>query len=456
MIELKLLAAFIQLCLKKVRIKAFLFNVSKVADSFEILDYTFFNKISEKKLNKFSDFRLYFNNYFKKFKNTEAHICKELINEIKQNWIELKSLSDDAVIQCFNEYVQSIVITQISEITVSDEESGNIIVKLEDQLKHLKDINNKKSATINCVDISSTKEMENFILYQKSLKAAQQAFQIPTGFNTLDHFLGGGLGQINKRLSLLLALPKRFKTTLCLNLALNAFRQGYNVSFISFENSIDDTLRKIELIYPLEKLNKIKKKYNNYIDIQYFPAFTFTNNDLRLYLDQKLENNKMPHVVFLDYLDIMGNNEKYNTQDFLIQNRIIYGLRDIVNTYGIFLWAIALGNRSSAIAPKMGIEHVGRDFSRIAGVDYVIAINMTKAHRENGFISLGLLESRWVVWGEEIKKDSVVLMRKKSTLKFIEYTKNLPEKEETKKPQSCSQKKLNNLLESLKNKKGKR
>lgn len=92
--------------------------------------------------------------------------------------------------------------------------------------------------------ITSSEAMLRFMDHRLQIESGQKKAFIPTGFNSLDNALGGGM--VPEGLYILAARPGCGKTTLGLQIAENAARRGVRTLFISLEMSVDQlTARRV-------------------------------------------------------------------------------------------------------------------------------------------------------------------------------------------------------------------
>jgi hypothetical protein len=82
---------------------------------------------------------------------------------------------------------------------------------------------------------------------------------------------------------------------------------------------------------------------------------------------------------------------------------------------------VGQANRSATKQRKTDIEHIGEDFSQIAGVDYAMSASLTPMQKAAGLLSLFLLEGRWTDWAGQ--KTELILQKKAGTLRFKEFKK---------------------------------
>ncbi len=418
--EYKLLALFIQLKINQQSTKKYLPILSKLSASFQIITVDFLKTLTVRPVRKFADFRMLWKKNFNTFSNVEAFSIRESLADIKTEWYEVRALSMDALYENLHEILVEIGLVNIASLSVDDNaDSKAILQTLITQVTALKDLHSG-DISVHKLDVSNAISVQQFEQNQAILKQTKKDFVVSTGFPTLDTFLDGG--QKSRQIGLIIALPKRYKTTLSFNFLISAFIRGYNVLKISFEDTVEDSKAKLEKIISLDKLQRIRRKhnYNNYFEILYYPPHSYTLSDFRSNLENKLKTNSLPHIVVLDFLDLMGFEEKFQ-EDYLMQNKITYGLKAIVNEFNIFLWAISQSKREGASANSIQTQHVARDWSRIAGVDGILSLNQSKFQKLARILSINLLDGRNTDWSK-LKSDKLLLQMQPGCLRFKEIT----------------------------------
>lgn len=423
MTELKLLAALMQLKIKNQSVRRYIPILLRMSNAFQILSPELLKKFKKTHISTWADFKMFWKkNFPTDVINEEAYTIKETLMDIKTEFREIRKLSQEALYEYVHEQIVSIGMMQIAGTATDSNPTdyADALYQLNTHVTALKDLE-LGNLSINQLNIADPYEYKHFRQQQEILKKTRKTFCVTTGFPTLDAFLGGG--QQSRRVGIVMALPKRFKTSLSLSFLIKTFLKGHSVTMISLENVVEDTDAKINLISAVSKLQKIKKEneYDNYFDVLYRPPFTFTLNDLRLYLEEKRKKNKLPSVIVVDFLDLMGSEEK-NQQDWVTQHHIIYGLKGIVNEFNVFIWALSQGNRDGASSPSLGIQHMGRDFSRIAGADYILSLNQSKTEKAHGILKIMLLEGRWTNWQTDVRTDRLMLKLRSGSLMFKEIT----------------------------------
>jgi len=421
------LFALIALALKhNIGVETYMPIFQKMTGEFSLLSYDFLSLTRLKGILNLSDFIKHFEDYYKDICEAQDYSLVETVYEIKKQFKIHRKLSKSTIHNTIRQELVNFLYTQIPKINYDNEstiESKEVgIKKMEEYLALIQELQNEEDFnTVSRLNIADETAVSSYETLQATINAEQQ-FSIRTGIPTLDKYLKGGLK--NARIGLIFALPKRFKTTMALNLAIRAFAGGYNVVFISLEMNLEDAKAKISQIKSLQSMWRLreKKQYNNFFEIVYRPPHSFSTDDLQRYLNELVREGKRPNLILIDYVDIMRNPDLgRGAEKRHMLNSLYYKLRGIVNKYNISLWTISQANRQATQSTKTKTEHIAEDFSKVAGVDYLISLSQQRLQKKQGFVTMSFLESRWTDW-TDLDADDIVLYRKNGSLIFKELT----------------------------------
>ena len=429
------LFALICLCLvRKISIDNYLSILGKLSPAFRLLSKEFVDYIRQQPIEYPSDFARHFKSFYADICVVQEIRMKDVVKELSTQLKEHKKLSDSNIKDAMRKELVNYAYNLIPQVSYDNEKNETSkltgIKLIEDYAQMIHKLNNEDEDAIqNRLNIGSPDKVERFET-ALAIRAKEQSFNIKTRMPSLDKYLQGGLK--NARIGLIFALPKRFKTTIVLNFACRAFLQGYNVVFVSLEMNVEDAKAKISQIKPLSTLWKTaeKKGYDNFFEVVYRAPHSFSPTDLeRLIAELIGEYGKRPNLVIIDYVDIMRNPKEMgkNTEKRHVLNSLYYKLRSIVNKYNIALWTISQANRQATQTQKTQTQHIAEDFSKVAGVDYLISLSQHQNHRKNGFITMSFLESRWTDFSS-MQADDILLFRENNSLIFKELTKEAEEK----------------------------
>ena len=165
---------------------------------------------------------------------------------------------------------------------------------------------------------------EEFGEYEERLEARSNplspygGIKISTGLFSLDNMFDGGWEK--KRLYIVGGLPGGGKSAFCALSALKAVERGKNVYYFTLENSLEETMNRLDCIVSgvkIKELSKnrdlVSKKLDEFIKnspgrlfVKEFPPYTTTIFMLEKYFETKLmQGYPEPDMIVVDYLDLM-------------------------------------------------------------------------------------------------------------------------------------------------------
>jgi KaiC/GvpD/RAD55 family RecA-like ATPase len=229
-----------------------------------------------------------------------------------------------------------------------------------------------------------------------------------TGWDDFDDLLNGGL--VRKQLLLLSANSGGGKSVAMANLGLNYVMRGFNVLYITLELSegmvslrIDNMVSGIgsagwqykipEIATKVESANAKEGAGN--LTIKYMNAGA-TSNDIRSYLKEyELTKGFVPDVIIVDYLDLLGINEKVSADNVFEKDKIASEqLRNIGNDYNAIMITASQQNRGAVNQTDLNHSHIAGGISKINTTDVYVSIIMTDAMRVAGEIAMMFLKTR--------------------------------------------------------------
>lgn len=230
----------------------------------------------------------------------------------------------------------------------------------------------------------------------------------PTGYKEVDDLLNGGLGR--KQMLLLSANSGGGKSIMMANLGLNYVMRGHTVLLISLELSeemID--MRYIQMVTGQttgqwrRDLHETSRKISmegdkagaGSLHIKRLPQGS-SANDFRAYLKEfELQYGKVPDMVIVDYLDLMGANEKVSADNVHEKDkRASEQLREIGEDYNAWVVTASQQNRDAVNATDLNHSHIAGGISKINTTDVYISVILTDKMRAEGKIGLQFLKTR--------------------------------------------------------------
>ncbi len=210
---------------------------------------------------------------------------------------------------------------------------------------------------------------------------------VPTGWEILDSYLGGGLG--SGELGVCAGAPGFGKSHVLVNLAANAARQGKNALIITLELYSNAVETRIDANFTGIEIDKIKfhkdhvkkelyklKKENNYgeIFVKYFPTGSVTVPQIRAYIDQLKATHFVPDVICIDYADIIRPATKYKDAHRLEQKMIYEDLRGLAGYLNRPIWTASQAGKQTVEKEFIGIEDLSESFGKAMIADVIVGL----------------------------------------------------------------------------------
>lgn len=238
--------------------------------------------------------------------------------------------------------------------------------------------------------------------------------RIPTKWTDIDDLLGGGLARTE--LILLSANSGGGKSITLANLALNLLTQPkapgspdkLNVLYISLELSEDMIAQRFDTmltgissvawasnVSEITNTVEMLSPHVGSLTIKRMPVGT-NAYAIRAYLKEfELKHGYVPDVLVIDYLDLMGANEKVSADNvFEKDKRATEQLRDILFDYNMIGATASQQNRSAIDAQELNQGHIAGGISKVNTVDWYLSIILTPTMKLAGEIGFLFLKSR--------------------------------------------------------------
>lgn len=245
---------------------------------------------------------------------------------------------------------------------------------------------------------------ERYKQWQEDLAKGTNRF--PTGFTSIDATLEGGMKR--KEIGLILGLAKRGKSFMLLHLAHEALRKNYKVLFISLENSLDVTARRLDSKWTglsadrllenweIEVKAKLQEAANFHPRGLYLlerPAGDATIAELRAE-QQKLYTTQgwVPDMVCLDYVDelrLLPDMKRYESEEESLKQ-----FRGWMQKIGACGWTVTQGNRDGASVDVLDEGQQAGGFGKFRKVDWMASANMKDVERDAGLMTLFVMGAR--------------------------------------------------------------
>ena len=229
---------------------------------------------------------------------------------------------------------------------------------------------------------------------------------ISTGYLILDDYLGGGARR--KEMILVSANSGGGKSLVMANMGLNFAQQKLVVLYISLELPVEmiwkryasmvTDISQAEILYRSDDvIAKIKGAKGGIEDIyiEQMPVGT-TANDIRAFLREfELKRKCVPDVLVLDYLDLMGPNEKVSADNVSEKDkRCSEQFRQILTDYNLVGITASQQNRSAVEASDLNHSHIAGGITKINTTDVYMSIIFNETMKMQGEIAFLLLKTR--------------------------------------------------------------
>lgn len=227
-----------------------------------------------------------------------------------------------------------------------------------------------------------------------------------TKWKLFDECIGGGLAR--KEMLLFSANSGGGKSVALANLAINFSAQGLTVMYISLELSeemigqrLDMMLTGIPTVAWKENMDEIVNSLNTIapkmggIYVKRMESGT-TASMIRGYIKEfELKHNKVPDLLIVDYLDIMGSNEKVSADNISEKDkRSAEQLRDILFDYNMFGATASQQNRSAIEAAELNQSHIAGGLTKVNTVDIYCSVILTPSMKAAGEVGITFLKTR--------------------------------------------------------------
>ena len=243
-------------------------------------------------------------------------------------------------------------------------------------------------------------------------------------------------------LTLFIGATGRGKTSMLVEVACNAMKDGHNVMFYTMESEVEDVVKKIyrnifsmvdgataDVRFPkfmdkdtsmaineivdkrpsvndrwvvgrsvkrLLESNKLKGRNVKMGDmcIQSFPSFSAGYSDITNDLDfRRIIHNFVPHVVIVDYAGIMVAPKGYIGRDVHDYNTKM--LKRMAEERKVVMVSAIQGNRYSLDALNIRQKDIPEDIRQLNHVDVMLGLNQISDEKDSNKMRINVLKHRW-------------------------------------------------------------
>lgn len=228
---------------------------------------------------------------------------------------------------------------------------------------------------------------------------------IPTGIQGLDDEIGGGLGKAE--LGMFIIPTGIGKSTILSKIGNTAYKRGFNVLQIFFEDKVKDIQRKHCSAFtniPLNDLPKYKDQVKEAVNqaaefggkliLKKYPSDATTVGHIKQQLRQLKSKGVVIDMLIVDYVDCL-------TMDRSIEDAhtgegaIIRQLEALCDEFNVALWTAVQSNRGGAGADVVEVDMIQGSFKRAQVGHLIISVSKSAEQKENGLATMAILKSRF-------------------------------------------------------------
>lgn len=221
----------------------------------------------------------------------------------------------------------------------------------------------------------------------------EESAHIPVGIPHFDYAMEGGLAR--GELGVILAPPKRGKTTALINIGFGAARAGFNVVHYSLEMRQEKVLEKyddrlmgdlvaLKKTDPEEYVERLRQKVDEEIEgnlyVQFYHTRTAGISTLRSHLSLLAAKEFTPDLVIVDYGDIMKPERRLGEMRHE-QAGVYEDLRQFAGEYDVAVWTASQAGRAAMEADIVEAAHTSESFEKVNIADAVWSLCQTKEER---------------------------------------------------------------------------
>ena len=245
------------------------------------------------------------------------------------------------------------------------------------------------------------------------LDRMEQQPAYPTGYDEFDEVLGGGIRR--KEMLLLSANSGGGKSIVMSNFGLNyLLNQGMSILYVSLELPVEMIAKRFVSMVTyigqrevLERRSEVVhlvqqagKRLEEDLIIERLPSGT-TPNQLRAFIREVIlkrkhkGKHKKPDVLLLDYIDLMGSNEKISADNVFAKDKdVSEQVREILFEFDMIGITASQQNRPAVTARDINHSHIAGGISKINTTDIYASVIFNDMLRAAGEIHFEFLKTR--------------------------------------------------------------
>lgn len=237
----------------------------------------------------------------------------------------------------------------------------------------------------------------------------------------------------NKTLNIIMGGTGGFKSgTMCHMAAANLFG-GKNVLYITLElseervaeridaNMLDcdlDDLKDLPKDEYIRKIQAVKSMTAGRLIIKEYPTASAHAGHFRhLLRELKLKKNFIPHIIYIDYLNICASSRcRGGENSYTLVKSIAEEIRGLAVEFDVPIWSATQTNRSGYADSDVGLENTSESFGLPATADFFVAAITNKELEEQNLIMFKQLKNRFAAITSDNEKFVVGITRAKMRL----------------------------------------
>jgi hypothetical protein len=234
----------------------------------------------------------------------------------------------------------------------------------------------------------------------------EQILRIPTGISALDKCIMGGLSAANAELGIAVACTGIGKTNFLLNVSLGAALHGYKVLFITLELTQEELQQRYLAMASHVNARHAAAPVGDTWEDDELLCYEFVRNtairdsvtccellgkgvtvaDIDAVIEDWKAHERRVHgtdarckMVCIDWLDQISPDASKtragkDAMDWNVMTGIMQDIKRAVNKHRVACWSVTQGNRSSAYAEKLRMDHTSTAFSKLWHVSVALGI----------------------------------------------------------------------------------
>lgn len=187
----------------------------------------------------------------------------------------------------------------------------------------------------------------------------------------------------------------------------NSIKQGKNVVHITLELQQKYTGFRYDSCFTgisfqkvkdhPDKIRKIMGDIKSKLNIKYFPMYSISSADIKLYLERYMTlKQERVDLLIVDYADLLRPEIRGRNSDPYEEGGSVYGgLRSIAGELQIPIWTCSQGNRSSYTQDIVGAESVADSFKKIMIGDFVASLARKREDKMHSVARIHIVKNRF-------------------------------------------------------------